>query len=219
MNNIQPIIPSVTFQGAPNGNCRGVKGIWHKIKQEVSGVSQKVQQGVIDLFPNKTIEDGKFDVEKLEKYDAILSKPAENRLIVGATALATQPVIDYYNHKVDEETRTVSRNRTIAKIVAGTSVGILVRSLCYSLVEKMTDFNGTKKYSKWLLPDQFLNSIKDNPKYYKNTVSTLVALGVMCITNFLLDAPLTAYFTNVLNKKTLKQQKEEKSNLKEGLYV
>ena len=53
----------------------------------------------------------------------------EQRIILGATALATQPFFDYYNKNVDEDTRKVSTARTIAKIIAGTAVGIAVRLL------------------------------------------------------------------------------------------
>lgn len=43
----------------------------------------------------------------------------EQRLILGATALATQPFIDLNNKKADKETRAVSVARTIGKIIAG----------------------------------------------------------------------------------------------------
>ena len=88
-----------------------------------------------------TFKDDKDTINKCIEGDKTLSNPAKNRLIMGATALLTQPAIDYYNHRVDDETRTVSRNRTIAKILAGTTVGIAVRGSCYKLVEKMTNLN------------------------------------------------------------------------------
>ena len=42
----------------------------------------------------------------------------EQRLLLGATALATQPFIDMHNKNVDKETRMMSVARTIAKIIA-----------------------------------------------------------------------------------------------------
>ena len=46
----------------------------------------------------------------------------QQRFILGLTAIMIQPVIDYTNRNVDEETREVSAARTAAKIIAGTSV-------------------------------------------------------------------------------------------------
>ena len=62
-------------------------------------------------------------------------------MILGATALATQPVIDLKNKEVDEETRMTSVARTIAKIVAGTIVGVVVR---YAGIEAAKAFSKYK---------------------------------------------------------------------------
>lgn len=62
----------------------------------------------------------------VNKIGNVLNSP-EQRLILGATALATQPFIDFYNRSADEETRAVSTARTIGKIVAGTLTGVLIR--------------------------------------------------------------------------------------------
>jgi hypothetical protein len=135
---------------------------------------------------------------------------------MGATALLTQPTIDYYNHRVDDETRTVSRNRTVAKIVAGTLVGMfVVRGPVYKLVEKMTNVKGTGKWSKALIPNEILQEISGNETYLKNyrsTLSMVIALVAMSITNFVLDAPLTIFFTNLLNEKSGIKQKENNKN-------
>ena len=64
-----------------------------------------------------------FVADKIGKY---INSP-EQRLIQGATALFMQPVIDYFNHSADDETRAVSVARTIGKIIAGTCVGVAVR--------------------------------------------------------------------------------------------
>ena len=164
-----------------------------------------IKQKVIDVVPEATVKGGAEHIDKWKKIDDWVSKPAENRLIMGATALVTQPVIDYNNHKVDEETRRVSRNRTIAKILAGTTVGMIVRGSCYKLVGKMTDVNGKGKYSKFLLPESYINKFARDTKILKNyrsALSTAVAILAMCFTNFAIDAPLTVFLTNKFNAKT-----------------
>ena len=180
---------------------------------------KKFKQKIVNIFPEKTFEN---KVEKWDKFNHFMAKPAENRAIMGVTALITQPFIDYYNHKVDEETREVSRNRTIAKIVAGTTVGIAVRELCYRLVNSTTKPDELSKFSKKLLPKEFISEIAKNPTYlknYRNALSTMVALFVMTFTNFLLDAPFTVFLTNKLNDKTqqAKADKEFKKSPKGGI--
>ena len=165
----------------------------------------KIIQKAIDAVPTHTSKLEKRTLDRMDEFDTWISKPHVNRGVMGVTALMTQPAIDYYNHGVDEETRAVSRNRTIAKIVAGTGVGMfVVRGPIFSAVEKMTDIQGKTKFSKLLLPKRFLGEIATNEKYCKNYRSALaasLALVAMCVTNFVLDAPLTIFLTNLLNDK------------------
>ena len=194
--------------GKPKSN-KPPKSAWEKFRE-------KIGQKLLDAVPEKTLKDGN---SKTDKFDSLLSRPDVNRLIMGATALLTQPTIDYYNHRVDEETRVVSRNRTMAKIIAGTSVGIVVRGLCYQAIDKMTNLKGTKKYSKWLIPKQWIKKFaNDSTKLgnYKNALSTSIALCVMLFTNFLIDAPLTVFLTNRFNAKSAKAGKLGKTNGKEA---
>ena len=180
-----------------------------------SSFKNSIKQKIIDAVPQATIKDGAKRIERWKTVDEKISKPAENRLIMGATALVTQPVIDYNNHKVDEETRRVSRNRTIAKILAGTGVGIVVRGSCYKLVNKMTDINGKGKYSKALIPKSYIGKFSKTVKFlrnYKSALSTGMAILAMCVTNFAIDAPLTVYLTNKFNAMT----DTSKSKNKEG---
>ena len=185
---------SVSMQGKKYPN-------WFKRQCKRAG------QFFLDVMPSHTKKDNKNSPQKWDKINNWCSNPAWNRAIMGVTALATQPAIDYYNHKVDDETRTVSRNRTIAKICAGTLVGVfVVRGPIYKAVEKMTDVLGKKKYSKILLPEKYINEMMKHENYLKNyrsAIAMLLALGAMCITNFVLDAPLTTFFTNYLNKKSV----------------
>ncbi len=194
--------------GKPKSN-KPPKSAWEKFRE-------KIGQKLLDAVPEKTLGDGS---SKTDKLDILLSRPDVNRLIMGTTALLTQPAIDYYNHRVDEETRLVSRNRTIAKILAGTTVGIIVRGFCYQAVDKMTNLSGTKKYSKWLVPEQWVKKFANNPKQlrtYKNALSTGIALCVMLFTNFLIDAPLTVFLTNRFNAKSAKAGKLAETNGKEA---
>lgn len=170
---------------------------------------QRLKQKTLDKLPECTFNDnGKID--KWNKIDGFLSHPAENRLIMGATALLTQPAIDYYNHKVDEETREVAKNRTLAKILAGTAVGMLVRGSSYEIIKKMTDVRGKgkgnpkSKFCRAFLPKEHYRSLAKNPrllKNYRNALSTSMAILAMCITNFAIDAPLTVFLTNYFNEK------------------
>ena len=187
----------------------GNNGIWNKFKQ-----------CIINTIPEKVFGD---NVEKWDKFNNFMAKPAENRAIMGGVALITQPGIDYYNHRVDEETREVSRNRTIAKILAGTTVGILVRELCYRFINSTTNPDKPTKFSQRLLPKKYIKDLLENPnhlKNYRNALSTIVALGIMTFTNFLLDAPLTVYLTNKFNeynkssvKQTEKLEKQDESEV------
>ena len=170
----------------------------------------KVKQIFIDLIPEKTFSGEKAETDSYVNTNNILSRPHVNRIIMGTTALMTQPFIDLYNPNVDEETRKVSMYRTIAKIIAGTAVGTLVRGSCYKLVATMTDIEGTKKHSKSLLPKAWIEKFKKHPDYlgnYKSALATFMSLGIMLFTNFLLDAPLTLYLTNKFNESRQKQQK------------
>lgn len=171
------------------------------------------KQSLFNKIPMKTIKDTEKKIANWYKYDNIISQPAPNRAIVGATALLTQPVIDYYNPRIDEETREISRNRTIAKIIIGTIVGIFAaRWPSQIIVKKMTNLNGTKKISQALLPKKYIEEMRTNEKFLKNyrsSIATLIALFIMLFTNFLIDAPLTTILSNKLNERT-KQNKTHK---------
>lgn len=163
-------------------------------------------------------------VQNFLKKAGGLSTPA-NRLFLGATALAIQPEIDWHNKNVDEKTRKVSVARTISKIAIGTVTGIIVRQGCIDLMNsftrvpgdyglkerkilgfKMPPVNVIKK--KWdtllipshLTPEQFADAARKMKKH-RQALGSIAALGVMLITNFLIDAPLTKICTNLIVKK------------------
>ena len=152
-----------------------------------------------------------------------LSTPA-NRLFLGATALAIQPEIDWHNKDVDKKTRQVSVARTISKIAIGTVTGILVRQGCIDWMWKYTktpdDYKLASRkifsfinikvnptHKKWdsllipshLTPEKFAEATRFVKKH-RQALGSIVALGVMLVTNFIIDAPLTKVCTNLIVK-------------------
>ncbi len=156
----------------------------------------------------------------------------EQRIILGATALATQPLIDLKNKNVDEETRKTSVARTIAKIIAGTLVGVAVRYAgiafvrrytkytpvinAQGLVEKLIPQKGRSffvpLFTKKLKPGQesifpiSKKALDKRIEKYIKAMGTLAATIAMIGTNFLCDAPLTKWMTNIFVKKIEKDK-------------
>ena len=198
---------------SPKNNSVSMKGFsgWKNFKNRIS-------QKILDATPIYTQKESARLLEKWKKIDEKISHPAWNRGILGATALLSQPVIDRFNPRVDDETQFVSMNRTIAKVCVGTGVGIVIRGLIYNLTKSMTNPNGKGRFSKSLLPNKYLNEIGKNEtflKNYRSTLAMIVALAAMSITNFVIDAPLTIFFTNLLNEKNKKLNTKNTLNKKE----
>lgn len=142
----------------------------------------------------------------------------QQRFILGLTAIAIQPVIDYTNKQVDEETRQVSAARTMAKIIAGTSVGVIVRWACIKAVNAFSGYELKtegfrvlqilKKSKKDIFTPSLARiaddvTVENFKQMYRNHVKNLgsiLATLVMIGTNFLLDVPLTVYLTNNFTK-------------------
>lgn len=179
----------------------------------ISGVysrnfANSVRQTALNLFGgrNKTfiIKNPKA-IEAVKWIGREISSP-ENRLILGVTALASQPFIDAQNKTLDDEIKGVVIARTISKILVGTTTGVLIRKGCIKAVDYMTTMpeqitQGMKhvKLRQCLLPTvQKLQ--KSKLLEYKEGMGTVLALGVMLFTNFLIDAPLTQLLTNVMVK-------------------
>ena len=131
------------------------------------------------------------------------------RLVLGGTAILTQPIIDLKNKKVDDDTRWTSAMKTIAKIVVGTAVGIAVRHYAIKWVRKSPRFwrqPGDKAAVCEYPGEKFFNNIDFSNKKareinnYANTVGTIIGTIACLFTNFAVDAPLTNLFTNYLKK-------------------
>jgi len=149
--------------------------------------------------------------EKVQKYiekAGNFSTPA-NRFLIGATALSIQPWMDFNNKDVDEETRKMSALRTVAKIVVGTTTGILTRIGCIRLMKNFTrtmeEFEKTgKKATKWdtfliptNIPYEKFSGAERLLKKHRNALGSFIAIAVMLLT----DAPLTKLLTNFINGK------------------
>ena len=145
----------------------------------------------------------------------------EQRLILGATALATQPFIDLNNKKADKKTRAVSVARTIGKIVAGTLAGVAVRYGSIAAIKRFSGaelktIDGVTKICKKSKKDIFVPlfaKIRPNiteaefAKEYENytkALGTVAATVAMIFTNFMIDVPLTKLITNILTSKVEK---------------
>ena len=142
---------------AKKPNKGASKSFWKKLKQKA-----------LDMLPSGTHNDSKKTNDKKQNIDTLLSRPEINRALMGATAMITQPAIDMANYDVNKDTREVARNRTIAKIIAGTCVGILVRGGCYRLVAKMTKTNAKSAFEKALIPIVKTEEFLKNETYQKN---------------------------------------------------
>ena len=160
-------------------------------------------QRLFERIPNMTVNREEFFCN----VGRVISRPDVGRGIMGATAIVTQPLIDYYNPKVDRDTAKVSTFRTIGKIIAGTAVGCAVRSACYYGTRALTELN--PKASGWrksLLPSERIvqhlsRKIPDWVKNYNSVLATLIGLGAMLFTNVLIDVPLTNLISKTLLNK------------------
>jgi hypothetical protein len=161
----------------------------------------KTYQNFLNILPNA--EYSKSSGIKLIHDAGEKISSAEQRLILGATALMSQPFIDAHNRNVDENTRRVSVARTIAKIVAGTFTGFFIRKGCIKAIKAFSQLPGPKvpKYKTIFTPKDITKINSDEFIQYRNAMGTIVALIVMMFTNFAIDAPLTKFLTNKLVKK------------------
>ena len=114
----------------------------------------------------------------------------------------TQPFIDAKNKNVDEETRRVSVCRTIAKIIAGTLTGYAIRKGAIKAIRAWSQLPapGVSRYRTLFTPKGARSTNTEAYKQYQNAMGTVVALVVMMFTNFIIDAPLTKFLTNLMVK-------------------
>ncbi len=153
---------------------------------------------IVNILPSVTINNKKV-TDSIKWAGQHISSP-QNRLILGVSALMSQPFIDLHNRKVDEGTRKVSAARTVAKIIAGTATGFFVRYYCIKVINAFTknpiNLKPNEAYKSFLYPKKILHISQKGLKHYKMALGTFISLGVMMFTNFAIDAPLTKFLTN-----------------------
>lgn len=203
----------------------------------IDKITNPVTNRIVKSMPKREFN-GSCGTGKLIKWCGDNISSPENRLILGITALASQPFIDLSNKKVDKETRTVSCARSIAKIIAGTLTGVLIRSgyiyltKNFSAVGKLgakVNINvgraGQQKMKEIVITKsrQFFTpsntSTHQSHAYgeYQNTMGTALAIVTMVFSNFLIDAPLSKFLTNHFNKKFQSNSASSEKNSKGGI--
>ena len=184
-----------------------------------NSISRNMTQRIVNIMPSMTVSNERA-LKSLKWIGEKISSP-ENRLILGGSALMSQPFIDLHNRKVDEDTRKISAARTVAKIIAGTATGVLIRSGCIHAINAFT------KLPSEITPNMKFKNLRTlftpspglcaNLNKYKKAMGTILATVVMMFTNFLIDAPLTKFLTNKFidrihqNSSNNQPQSEEKN--------
>lgn len=173
-----------------------------------SSFTRRTARRVFDRLPALELKKGKV-LNGIKWAGQHISSP-QNRLILGITALMSQPFIDLHNRHVDDETKKVSAARTVAKIIAGTTTGFAVRYYSIKAVEAFTKKpdKAVRTLESLLFPKGIAHTTVKGMQQYKLALGTYISLGVMLFTNFLIDAPLTKLLTNIFVKKI--HDKDEK---------
>lgn len=170
---------------------------------------------IVSIIPKHEFNGGRGE-KVIHWFGQYVSSP-ENRLIIGVTALMSQPFIDLYNKDVDEKTRVVSCARTLAKTVVGTAVGFSVRAGFVHLTKNYSALGnvGIKKIRKLFTPSEAKTDMPYAYKQYQNAMGMFLSVAAMLLTNFAIDATLTKFLTNVLVKKFEDAGLEPKKGMKE----
>lgn len=167
----------------------------------ISSAANRITGAVTSAVPEMTVCSKRAN-KTIAWIGKKISSP-QNRLILGVSALMSQPFIDLSNKKVDEDTRKISAARTVAKIIAGTLTGVAIRAGCIRAIDSFTKLpaqlaqNTTNPRLKTLFtPDSAIAGKLKDLTHYKKALGTIISLVVMTITNFVIDAPLTKFLTN-----------------------
>lgn len=184
------------------------------VNNSISRAANSVTQKVMNKTPGMTVSNKKV-LDSLKWIGQKVSSP-QNRLILGVTALMSQPFIDLSNKKVDEETRKVSAARTVAKIIAGTLTGVAIRYGCIKAIDAFTKLPHEikpdmkfKNLRKLFVPTEV---VLENLNQYKKAIGTIISIAIMVVTNFLIDAPLTKFLTNKFVDKIHEKDKQKHVN-------
>lgn len=200
----------------------------NNITSKISKGADRVMGKLVNRLPNMTVS-GKRTLKCIKWAGEHISSP-QNRLILGASALLSQPYIDLHNKRVDEETRKASAARTVAKILAGTTSGFLVRYYSIKAMDSLAKMpaKNRKAWETFLTPlPEYIQNVTKSMKFskavkltkvflgqYKKTIGTIIALWIMVGTNFLFDAPVTKMLTNkfiAMNKNIADKKRRDKT--------
>ena len=142
-----------------------------------------------------------------------MKSPAQ-RVVIGATALILQPLIDSLNPGIDKKTKETSMARSVAKAVICTSTGIVMRSGFIKLATKLSQ-EGKAFFPKAL--KNITNAEERAIKFgnYTNAVGTVLALIAMLVTNFVVDAPLTNWAQNKITKHVFHHEETPKQEARQ----
>ncbi|MBQ3310697.1 hypothetical protein IJG72_01325 [bacterium] len=136
-------------------------------------------------------------------------------IILMIPGLTINPAIDLFNKKVDDETRKFSACRSIAKELAGSSIGVGVRALCGMGCEKL--LKKGHLFGKML--DKNAKDYLKQLKEHAGIVGGISALGALLFTDFFVDIPFINFTNELLVKlffpKYAKNNKPE--NLKQPI--
>lgn len=184
---------------------------------KMSNVTSSMTSSLSRVMPYMSVASKKVN-RAISWIGENVSSP-QNRLILGVTALMSQPFIDLHNTKVDEDTRKFSAARTVAKIIAGTSTGFLVRYGCIKAIDycsllpsQITKSMKHPRLRMLFTPDSTVTKALKDLNQYKKALGTIISLAVMVVTNFLIDAPLTKFLTNrFVDKYDLDKKSKSKS--------
>ncbi len=156
---------------------------------------ERITSNIADSFPKITVGDKGAGL--LKKLGGL--KPYQQRAVVAAIELSSQPAMDWYsNRKETDETRKCSLAKTLAKIVAGASVGICTRWGTAKIWDQLAK-NG--KLPKELLMDK---KLADGVKHTTSIAVTVISM-------FSVDLPLTNYLINNILKKIFPEKYKKKN--------
>lgn len=175
----------------------------------------RITDKIVEIIPAKEFKGGRGE-RFINWFGEHVSTP-QNRVIIGTTALLTQPWIDLNNKEVDEKTRKVSCARTVGKIISGTLTGFAVRAGFIKLVREFSKQGdvGEKLIKKFFTPSNVKEDLPYAYKQYQNAMGMLLAIVGLLVTNFVVDAPLTNLLTNFFTKNIENRESKKQGELNE----
>lgn len=132
--------------------------------------------------------------DKLSWLNAKFNTPGQ-RIVIGASAMFLQPVIDLKNKRVDDTTRQAAASRSFSRAIIGTISGIAVRGTCIELGKKLSE------KGRYCFIDALKTATPEQVQNYSKAVGNAMALAVLLVTNFIFDVPLINKMSAYINEK------------------